>query len=257
MKILSACLSLLLVASIAGGQEASTNSIGGEAPTVVAGANRPQDFGVGPQQAYTVTANAMTPLVSDTTYNYSGGGIARYRTGGSFWFQGQVVVPTGALLTGFEVDGCDTSATATIDAFLHRCPTGGGACATLASVSSGGAPTPGCTFFFSGIANHTVNQLAASYDVEVALTGTDQSTRFQAVRVYWQRQLSPAPQSPTFGDVPTDHPFFRVIEALNTSGITSGCGSGNFCPEDVVKRKDFAKFLARALGLAYNDNFLF
>jgi hypothetical protein len=49
--------------------------------------------------------------------------------------------------------------------------------------------------------------------------------------------------------VPTSDPFFRAIEALAASGITSGCGGGNFCPNDVVTRAQLAKFLALALGL--------
>jgi hypothetical protein len=53
----------------------------------------------------------------------------------------------------------------------------------------------------------------------------------------------------TFHDVPAADPFYRVIEALAASGITSGCGGGNFCPNDFVTRAQVAKFLANALGL--------
>ena len=254
MKTLSACLSVLLLSSIAEGQAVSTNPLGGPAPRLVApGRNRPQDFGVGNQQSYTLAANTMTPLVSDTSYGYTAIGFARFRTGGSVWFQGPVTIPTGALVTGFEIDGCDTSASATVDAFFFRCPNGGDSCELLADVSSGSTQTPGCSFFFSSVANHTIDQLSNSYHASVALTATDSSARFSSIRVYWQRQLSPAPLTATFGDVPTSHPFFRVIEALNASGVTTGCGNGNFCPDGVVTRQEVAKFLARALGLAYND----
>jgi hypothetical protein len=78
---------------------------------------------------------------------------------------------------------------------------------------------------------------------------------FKAVDIWWRRQLAPAPLTATFNDVPTNHPFFRVIEALAASGITSGCGNGNFCPGGAVTRQEVAKFIARALGLFWPDGF--
>jgi hypothetical protein len=65
----------------------------------------------------------------------------------------------------------------------------------------------------------------------------------------YKLQLSPAPGTATFGDVPTSFPYFRTIEALAASGIASGCGSGNFCPNQYVTRGEMSKFLANALGL--------
>lgn len=72
---------------------------------------------------------------------------------------------------------------------------------------------------------------------------------FGGVRIFWNRQVSPPPGVATFGDVPTSHPFFQVIEALAASGITAGCGGGNFCPDAALTRKQMAAFLAKALGL--------
>jgi hypothetical protein len=75
------------------------------------------------------------------------------------------------------------------------------------------------------------------------------AVRLRSVRLQFRRQVSPAPPAPTFGDVPTDHAFFQFIEALAASGITAGCGAGNFCPEDPLTRGQMAVFLAKALGL--------
>jgi hypothetical protein len=61
--------------------------------------------------------------------------------------------------------------------------------------------------------------------------------------------VSPAPGTATFNDVPTNHPFFRYVEALYASGITAGCGSNNFCPDAPVTRGQMSVFLAKALGL--------
>jgi len=69
------------------------------------------------------------------------------------------------------------------------------------------------------------------------------------VNVVWRRQVSPAPATPSFGDVPTSHPFFQFIEALKASGITGGCGNGNYCPNQPLTRGQMAAFLSKALGL--------
>ena len=70
--------------------------------------------------------------------------------------------------------------------------------------------------------------------------------------VGYQLQVSPAPAMATFNDVPTNHPFFQFIEALANAGITGGCGSGNYCPDNPVTRGQMAVFLAKALGLNYH-----
>jgi hypothetical protein len=68
-------------------------------------------------------------------------------------------------------------------------------------------------------------------------------------RITWHRQVSPAPATASFGDVPTSHPFFQYIEALKASGITGGCGGGNYCPGSALTRGQMAVFLSKALGL--------
>jgi len=51
-----------------------------------------------------------------------------------------------------------------------------------------------------------------------------------------------------FTDVPcTGGPFDPWIEALAQLQITSGCGGGNYCPTDPVKRQQMAVFLLKAL----------
>ena len=72
---------------------------------------------------------------------------------------------------------------------------------------------------------------------------------FGGINVWYRLQMSPAPATATFADVPTNYLYFRAIEALAASGITSGCGGGNFCPNQPVTRGEMAKFLATALGL--------
>ena len=72
---------------------------------------------------------------------------------------------------------------------------------------------------------------------------------FSGAVVRWHLTVSPRPLTATFNDVPTNHPFFQFVEALAASGITAGCGSGNFCPDSSLTRGQMAVFLAKALGL--------
>ncbi len=75
------------------------------------------------------------------------------------------------------------------------------------------------------------------------------NTAVTMVRLRWHRQVSPAPAVASFGDVSTNHPFFQFVEALADSGITAGCGSGNYCPDLPLTRGQMAVFLSKALGL--------
>lgn len=63
----------------------------------------------------------------------------------------------------------------------------------------------------------------------------------------------PAPATATFDDVPTSHLFFQQIEVLVDSGITAGCGGGDFCPNAPLTRGQMAAFLAKALGLHWGE----
>jgi ELWxxDGT repeat protein len=62
-------------------------------------------------------------------------------------------------------------------------------------------------------------------------------------------ELWAAPQSnlqATFGDVPTTFWAWRFIESLVHSGVTGGCGGGNFCPGAFVNRAQMAIFVLAA-----------
>ena len=81
----------------------------------------------------------------------------------------------------------------------------------------------------------------------------DGSEKVGAMIVGYVLQVSPAPLTASFTDVPTSHPYFQFIEALAASGITGGCGDGTiYCPSAPLTRGQMAVFLARALGLQWN-----
>jgi hypothetical protein len=52
-----------------------------------------------------------------------------------------------------------------------------------------------------------------------------------------------------FGDVPPDYWAASWVKQLVTEGITAGCGSGNYCPENPVTRAQMAVFLVRTFSL--------
>ncbi len=56
---------------------------------------------------------------------------------------------------------------------------------------------------------------------------------------------TPPPCSGVFGDVPCSSNFAPWIEAMAAEGITGGCGGGNFCPTNPVRRDQMAVFLLK------------
>ena len=57
---------------------------------------------------------------------------------------------------------------------------------------------------------------------------------------------TPPPCAGTFSDVPCPSTFANWIEALAAEGITGGCGGGNYCPGNPVRRDQMAVFLLKA-----------
>jgi hypothetical protein len=168
-----------------------------------------------------------------------------------------VMLPSGVELEFLDLYYYDDDAANNIQANLLAFFGGGilsGApsASNLGVASSTGNPGYG---YAAAALTHTVNnhvgydpnaaQLAVAISVPVAVPGLG----FKAVDLWWMRQVSPAPTVATFGDVPTGHPQFQFIEALEASGITVGCGGGNYCPDSSLTRGQMAVFLAKALGL--------
>ncbi|PKN93688.1 MAG: hypothetical protein CVU44_07675 [Chloroflexi bacterium HGW-Chloroflexi-6] len=52
-----------------------------------------------------------------------------------------------------------------------------------------------------------------------------------------------------FADVPADNLFAPWIKQLAAEGITGGCSSGNYCPNNAVTRAQMAVFLVKAFEL--------
>jgi len=60
--------------------------------------------------------------------------------------------------------------------------------------------------------------------------------------------------TPSFSDVPSTSTYESYIEAIYNNGITTGCGSGDYCPSEDVTRDQMAAFLVRATQVAAGQN---
>lgn len=205
----------------------------------------------------TIHGTSFRPIQSDTTYSQNAVTTHLFRTGGQLYFDYALSdLPAGALLTGIELEYCDANPAASVNASVHSRSAAGVNNIVGPTLDSGDAAIPGCGFLGSvsnlELAGEVVDNFEKSYWVRVTLEATDDSTSLGAVRVYYRLQVSPAPPTATFNDVPTTHPFFQFVEALSRSGITAGCGSGNFCPDAPLTRKQMAAFLSIALGLHFS-----
>ena len=210
-----------------------------------------QDLGV-----RTIRGHGFQPQKSDTTFDRGFFSGHLFRTGGYHRFEAIFPdLPAGALITGLELEGCDTSTTngLLVQLWSRQSPIGPNN--FVGQVATGNPETPGCGFFGDPTnliaEGETVNNFSKTYWLEAALIPTDETNSLGAVRLYYQLQVSPPPATATFGDVPTGHDFFQFVEALADSGITAGCGSGNFCPDAPLTRGQMAVFLSKALGLHF------
>ena len=174
-----------------------------------------------------------------------------------FW--APVSIPTGAVIRFVDLYYYDTDPSNDIGVSLNAYPGSNSPSlsvigSAVSSGSSGYGYVSSSQFSYrvdNDVAFGSGAQLAVV--INIPLGGLSSSLQFKAADIWWTRDISPAPATATFGDVPTNHPFFRVIEALAASGITQGCGGGNFCPNGAVTRQELAKFLVRALGLYWPD----
>jgi hypothetical protein len=171
----------------------------------------------------------------------------------------QILVPEGAILSGLHVWGTDDSADADLHGtVIENCEPLGSTIGTSTVLAEGGLDgTPG-DFWFAFIMGNTVNNKECGYTIRLKFTDGGVPPQGTAIRVrkmaaQWVRQVSPAPATATFNDVPTDHPFFQFVEALAKSGITGGCSTSPplYCPDAPLTRGQMAVFLAKGLGLQW------
>jgi hypothetical protein len=69
------------------------------------------------------------------------------------------------------------------------------------------------------------------------------------LRARYGASYTPPEPTGVFNDVPVGSFADAWIEQLAAEGITSGCGNGNYCPDNPVTRAQMAVFLVRTFGL--------
>jgi len=216
----------------------------------VSAASPEPNYGTATEAMLFVGAAAFNGARPDIIVNDDGNGSGVFLGAGTnaqAW--APLSLPDGALITGIDLYYYDWNASLNLNAFIYQFPASGDSYSTLAATASSG-------FGGWGVATHnpasppTVDNTSSAYVVWVGTaTSPTSDLRWRGVRVRYKLQVSPAPGVATFGDVPTGHPFFKFVEALYASGITAGCGGGNFCPDSPLTRGQMAVFLSAALGL--------
>ena len=230
-------------------------------PQISAAQNRiePNDYGTASSNTLIIPGAAFVP--SDSTTGYNKPFLFLQRTsGGGAEFTCPLNLPSGALVQTITAYVVDNSVAG--DVTLRLCKqfsTPNGATQDLICDGPDGAfpgvsttGTPGDTTLV-GTVNSPFLPFEGGFNkawvIIVDLNTTDGNTLLHSVKVTWNRQISPDPSTATFADVPVGHPFHRFVEALAASGITGGCGGGNYCPDAPITRGQMAVFLAGALGL--------
>lgn len=212
------------------------------------------DYGTTNLSWVQVAGAAFIPVVSPSGYGTTTGPVLRIAGGAGgtlVYFAAPIQIPSGALLKTLELDLCDSNPTpGYVQGTLVESDRLGNVIQTAPYILS---DATGCQTKVQDLTalnivadNHTRHLwLAAIVGSSASMVG------LAGMAVGYQLQVSPAPAVATFTDVPTSHPFFQFIQALAASGITGGCGGGNYCPDSPVTRGQMAVFLAKALGLQF------
>ena len=246
---------LLCLAVVAGSSFAQGEEVAG---VIVEGAPqnaRPEAYGTSALTLVTVAATDCPPIYGTTAVTGLDGWV--YPASGPGYFDCPLNLPTGAKPIRLDILAHDASDIAKVFGSFDYCPVQapGFQCYGYGiAQTTGTSPAPFDGKITTDITpyNVTVDKTGRINFVRVALDSTAGDVQFRQVDVYYRLQISdPASATPTFGDVSAAHPYYKAIEALAGSGITGGCGGGNFCPGSPVTRGEIAAFFARALGLHF------
>jgi hypothetical protein len=195
--------------------------------------------------AYDFQANTTSDLIMD-----DGNGYRYFGAPGVPYMAAPVSLPPGARIGVLGLSQCSANdgdlVIALYDNGIGGEGSGGGTIVAGPMVSHAGCSS-------EGIAADYTNAYEFGHPLYLVVwfagNAYDSTTKFNNVVIGWKRQVSPAPSQATFGDVPTSDFGFPFVEALAASGISGGCGGGNYCPDQPVTRRQMAIFLAKALGL--------
>ncbi len=205
----------------------------------------PDEFGT---QNYTVTTVSATAFTADSNDSWKTAQccLSRYFDDGAGEFYASVNIPAGAVIDYIGLESysyCGGVVGVELWEVNHGSTSG---IATFSSSAHG----YGTDYNASPIGYQNTQNVHKALAIQVELANNCVNwPAFSWVEIWWKRSVSPAPASASFNDVPTGDFGFQFVEALAASGITGGCGGGNYCPDNPVTRRQMAIFLAKALGL--------
>lgn len=211
----------------------------------------PDTYGTASITFLPLDAFNFVPIDSTLTYNWTNTwGFYRTNSSGSQSFRAGLQFPEGAGVQYLELNVCDSDAAGQFNASIFSVDQSG-VPTTLANFPNATtiAETPGCVLRGFTFPAFTVDNASHVYYLDVQSTDVGSGLILVGARVGYRLQVSQPPVTPTFVDVPPTHPFYQYIEALAASGITAGCGNGQYCPDLALTRGQMAVFLAKALGL--------
>ncbi len=253
----AAVLTLLLGAPSMGlAQSTQIGLVSREQARPVQGTPAPE-YGTASQTILDVSITEFRSTDSTSSLSVIDDGTIHYyqnAPAGTVEWWGRVKLPAGSIVDAVDLDACDSTATGSLAFAMARIPVGAAAGGTVVTNvgDTGFAATPGCGLFSISPSAPplVIDNQNYNYWLYVLWQGDyTSSNKVAGFRLHYHLQVSPAPGTATFSDVPTSYWAFQYVEALAASGITVGCGPGIFCPEDPVTRAQMAVFVAKALGL--------
>ena len=195
--------------------------------------------------------STQTPFTATCSSRGRPASCRRFSEGSAIPFVASPHLPSGAVLTYFELDSCDEDPSFDVIADLYQCDYHGN-CDAITGLSSSNNPIPcGFTSVDVSSAGIQIDNLQNQVSILIETVSGAVTTRFSGVILGYKLQVSTPPVFPDFNDVPTSSPQYQFIEALYNAGITAGCGGGNYCPDNPLTRGQMAVFLAKALGLQW------
>jgi S-layer homology domain len=205
------------------------------------------------QTIYRLGVSDFTPIDSATTYSdqFQTDGIpafSRFSTVPNGTFVATPRLPGGALVTRLEIDYCNTGVPDGVTLTLYQANSDGTSPLIRGQVSmDAGIP---CAIQVVDITPFTVDNQNGTLILTATTAAGDANTSISGAALWYELQVSSS-TGPQFGDVPASHPLYLWINAFAASGVTAGCGGGNYCPDSAVTRGQLAVFLSKLLGLQF------
>jgi len=208
-------------------------------------------YGTNPYIELNVGSHGFIPL-NDGQWAHLYSGWSYRNDGTNTGTCANINLPSGALVSGVTTWTNDTDATYNISYEFYAVDLTTNTDTEIFAFTTTGSPGIQRTYraFTSPI---TIDNDRMTYSLCIFHYTTGSTLQNAGATFWYNLQVSPAPAIATFGDVPISNPFFKYVEALVNSGITAGCGSGNYCPDNYVTRGQMAVFLSKALGLHWPD----